>query len=286
MPDAVPTPRLAAPPGACDTHMHVFEPAYPVKPGAPFVPPDAPMGAYLRVQAALGLSRVVVVQSNCYGDDNTLMLDAMRLVGEAARGVAIVGPDVAPDELRRLHAAGVRGARFHMLPGGAMQWPELEPVVERIAALGWHAQVQFNGNEMPRHEARLRALPVNVVIDHIGKFLDPAPPRPDDEPFRSLVRLMERGRCWVKLSAPYESSRAGPPRWNDVAPLARELASRYPERCLWASNWPHPGRDPKPADAALLDLLLDWVDDEAARRRILVDNPASLYGFSRSPENA
>ncbi|MEJ7686028.1 MAG: amidohydrolase family protein [Variovorax sp.] len=273
-------PRLAAPPGACDTHMHVYEERFGLRPGATFVPPHAPAADYAAMQRALGLSRVVVVQANGYGDDNRGMREALHAFGDAARGVAIVRPDIDDGELQALHAAGVRGVRFHMLPGGVLQWPELDPVVERVAPLGWHVQLQMNGNELPRHEARLRALPLDLVIDHVGKFLDPQPPRPQDEAFRSLLRLMDGGRCWVKLSAPYESSKSGPPGYADVAALARELSLRHPGRCLWGSNWPHPTHDPRPSDASMLDLLLDWVDDPAVRTRILVDNPAALYGFA------
>ena len=131
-----------------------------------------------------------------------------------------------------------------------------------------------------RHEARLRDLPLDLVVDHIGKFLDPAPPRVDNPAFRALQRLLDGGRCWVKLSAPYESSRRAAPTYDDVAPLARALVASHPERCVWASNWPHPGQVPMPSSAAMLDQLLIWADDEATRQRILVDNPAALYGFA------
>jgi len=278
------TPRLTTPPGACDTHMHVYETRFGTPVRAQFALPQAPMADYLAMQRRLGLARVIVVQANAYGDDNRGMLEAMRTAGDAARGVAPVSPDIGEEALLALHAAGVRGARFHMLPGGARQWPELEPVAERIAALGWHIQLQLDGHELPRHAARLRALPVELVIDHIGKFLDPGPPAPQDAAFRSLLQLLDTGRCWVKLSAPYESSRSGTPDYADVAPLARTLARRHPGRCLWASNWPHPAREPRPSDASLLDLLGDWTEDEATRRRILVDNPARLYGFDAPVE--
>lgn len=276
-----PRPRFEAPAGACDTHMHVYEERFGLRPGAAFVPPHAPASAYARMQHALGLSRVVVVQANGYGDDNRGMLEALDFFGATARGVATISPDIGDVELQALHAAGVRGARFHMLPGGFLRWNDLEPLAQRIQPVGWHLQLQLDGNTLPDYEARLRALPVTLVIDHIGKFLPP--PRGEGAAFQALLRLMDTGRCWIKLSAPYESSRSGAPAYADVAALARELVRLHPARCLWASNWPHPAREPKPDDAALLDLLQDWAPAPETRQRILVDNPAALYDFAALP---
>jgi D-galactarolactone isomerase len=274
-------PRLVAPPGACDCHMHVFEPHFGASGNPAFEPPQASAAQYLEMRDRLGLERVVVVQANCYGHDNRGMLEAMATLGEGARGVAVVAPHATPAELQRLTDLGVRGVRFHMLAGGALQWAQLDDVVARVQPFGWHVQVQLDGHKLPQHAQQLRALPVDCVIDHLGKFLDPGPPQPDEPAFRSLLDLLDGGRCWVKLSAPYESSRRPAPDHGDLMPLARALVSSHPERCLWASNWPHPARTPPPADAALLDLLLAWADDDGTRQRILVDNPARLYGFDR-----
>ncbi len=275
--------QLIAPPGACDCHMHVFADRFAAPDDARPRPPQASVAMYREVQAALGLQRVVVVQSNFYGSDNRGMLEALTAYGAEARGVVVVTPDVDDAELQRLTDLGVRGVRFHMLPGGTLQWEHLDAVVARVQPFGWHVQVQFNGWELPQHEQQLRRLPLDIVIDHIGKYLEPAPPTVDDPAFASLLRLLDGGRCWVKLSAPYESSRRSAPAYDDVAPLARALVQSHPERCVWASNWPHPGRVPTPSNAVMLDQLLNWADDDATRRRILVDNPASLYGFPPSP---
>ena len=276
-------PQLIAPPGACDCHMHVFADRFAAPDDARPRPPQASVAMYRAVQAALGLQRVVVVQSNFYGSDNRGMLEALTAYGAEARGVVVVTPDVDDAELQRLTDLGVRGVRVHMLPGGTLQWEHLDAVVARVQPFGWHVQVQFNGWELPQHEQQLRRLPLDIVIDHIGKYLEPAPPTVDDPAFASLLRLLDGGRCWVKLSAPYESSRRSAPAYDDVAPLARALVQSHPERCVWASNWPHPGRVPTPSNAVMLDQLLNWADDDATRRRILVDNPASLYGFPPSP---
>lgn len=264
--------------GACDCHVHVYEDAWPLAPTATFKPPHAPASAYREVQQALGLARVVVVQPTGYGFDNRCTLDAIAQLGAGARGVAVVPPDVKQAELERLHQGGMRGVRFMMLAGGLLGWDSLETMAARIAPMGWHIDLQLDGRALPQHEAMLSRLPGPCVIDHIGKFLGPV--TPDGEAVQTLCRLLDGGRFWIKLAAPYESSKSGPPGYADVAPLARLLAARFPERCLWASNWPHPNVRPQPSDAALLDWALRCFDgSEAGRRRMLVDNPAELYGF-------
>ncbi len=270
-------PKLRVPAGACDCHMHVYEDRFPIVPQATFKPPHAPLAEYRQVQRALGLTRAVVVQPNGYGFDNRCTLEALAGLGTAGRGVATVPVDVADAELERLTRAGVRGARCHLLPGGMLTWEALLPLAARISAFGWHIQLQLDGRELPRYAAALSRLPVPLVIDHNGKYLEPV--ATDHPAFKALLRLLAGGNTWVKLSAPYETSRQGPPRYADVGALARALVAAHPSRCVWASNWPHPGRDPRPDSAALLDLLRDWAPDAATRRRILVDNPAQLYGF-------
>lgn len=277
-------PRLIAPPGACDCHMHVFEQRFLAPEDTRAIPVRATAAMYREVQAVLGLQRVIVVQANMFGSDNRGMLEAMAESSAQARGVVVIEPDVDDAELQRLTNLGVRGVRFHMLPGGHLHWAQLDAVAARVRPFGWHVQLQCNGWELPQHAEQLARLPVDVVVDHLGKFLDPAPPAVDDPAFGALLRLLDGGRCWVKLSAPYESSRRDAPDYADVAPLARALVASHPERCLWASNWPHPGRMPTPSDALMLDQLLAWADDDTTRHRILADNPAALYGFS-SPES-
>ena len=270
-------PELRVPEGACDCHIHIYEDRFPVVPQAVFKPPHAPLADYLAVRKALGLSRVVVVQPNGYGYDNTCTLEAMAALGNTARGVAIVPPDTPDAELERLTRAGVRGIRYFLLPGGILGWDSLETMAARVRNFGWHVQLQLDGRELPRYEEALARLPVPLVIDHNGKFLDPV--QTSHPGFQSLVRLLRAGNTWVKLSAPYETSKAGPPHYADVGVLARALVAANPERCVWATNWPHPAQNPRPESAPLLDLLLEWADDDATRSRILVDNPARLYGF-------
>jgi D-galactarolactone isomerase len=260
-------------PGVCDCHLHIYRP-----PAAAPVPANAGLADYRRLQQRLGLERAVIVQPAAYGCDNRCTLESTAALGEAGRCVVIPAPEADAATLAALHGRGARGVRFHMLPGGPLGWDALEPLARRIAPLGWHVQLQMRGAGLPEVETRLAALPVPVVIDHIGRFEGGT--TPEAPPFRTLLRLIEAGRAWVKLSAPYWSSTEGAP-FADVAPLVRKLAEVAPERLLWASNWPHPSiTGAKPDDATLMELLLGWLPDDDTRRRVLVANPARLYGFA------
>jgi D-galactarolactone isomerase len=205
-------------------------------------------------------------------------LAAVKTLGADARGIAMLPPQPDDDEIAGLHEAGIRGLRYMMIGKGLASWSDLYADAAGIAPFGWHINLQLDGRELPLHEAALKDLPCKLVIDHVGKFLEPV--LPDSEAFRALCRLVEHGRCWVKLSAPYETSRVGAPGYDDVALLARALAERYPERCLWASNWPHPNARPRPDEALLLEWLIRCAGDEGTVRKILVDNPEAVYGFA------
>lgn len=267
------------PPGACDCHVHVYGDAYPLAPSATFKPPQGPLQAYRQVQAELGLERVVLVQATAYGYDNSCMLDALAILGNSARGVAIVSPEVSDAQLERLHATGVRGVRYMTIPnsGGLVSWDSIEAMSARIAPLGWVINLQLDGRDFPLREDLIKRLRSKVVIDHNGKFLKPV--APSDPAFLALLRLLERPGRWIKLSAPYETSEVGPPGYDDVSALAKALVRTHPDRCLWASNWPHPNRVPPPSNAALLELLSEWAPDAATRQAILVSNPAAAFGF-------
>ena len=268
---------LTAPQGACDTHLHFYNAKFPSAPTALMTPPDAWVDDYCLIKNRLNLERVVVVQPTTYGTDNSCQLEAMKSFGKNARGVMVADTSTPDEELDRLTRLGVRGVRFHMLPGGALPWDILEEMAARVHNFGWHVQLQMNGREFPHREEMLKRLPCDLVVDHVGRFMGPVPT--DDPAFKVLLGFLETGRCWVKLSAPYESSESGPPDWADITAEARALVKAAPERMLWASNWPHPGQKNPPDEADLLDLLLDWVDDEAVRNRILKENPAELYGI-------
>ena len=265
-------------PGACDSHMHVYEDAYPLAATATFKPPHAPASAYRTVQRELNLARTVVIQPTGYGFDNRCTLAAVAALGPQARAIVVVAPEAASAELESLHSLGARGVRYMMLPGGVLPWSGLERTAAAIAPLGWHIDLQLDGRELPLHEATLTRLPCRLVIDHVARFMGPV--EPDSEPLRALCRLLDNSRCWIKISAPYESSRSGPPGYGDIAWIARLVARRYPERCLWASNWPHPNQNPAPSTAAMLEWALGFCADSGAQKQALVDNPAELYGFA------
>ena len=272
------TPKLKAPPGTCDTHMHVYDGRYPTAPTAKFVPPDAPVSAYKKMSKRLGIERTVVVQPSTYGKDNRCTLEAVATLGANARCIVVVDESVSDLELDRLTRFGARGIRFFMLPGAPLPWEILETMSARVAPFGWHVQLQLDGRDLPDREAVLKRLTSTLVVDHVGKFLEPVPLHHPG--FRVLQGLVDGGRTWVKLAAPYEVSTVGPPNYDDVGKLAKALAKAAPERMLWASNWPHPTPGVAvPDDAWMLDMLLDWIPDETARNKALVDNPAQLYGY-------
>lgn len=274
-----PPPKLLAPPGAVDCHMHVFLEGFPARPGGPPITELASVDDYRTVQKRLRLERVVLTQPNAYQFANGAILSALGQFGpDRARAVIVVAPDTGVPDLERLHARGVRGARIMNLPGGAVPIAAMKPVEDRVRDMGWHLMVQFNGREIDGHLDALDAIESDYVIDHLGKFMPPV--AADDPRVDALCRLLDRSNAWLKICGAYETSLTGAPDFADVAPLARRLIAHAPERLIWGTNWPHVGvsRDDYPDDAALLDLLLDWADADA-RRKMLLDNPVALYGF-------
>ena len=269
------------PPGAWDSHIHILDPRFPTVPGAVYQPPVATVADYQLLQRRLGLERVLVIQSSTHGTDHACLLDAIRRLGPDARGVGMVAASVTDAELARLAAGGVRGARCLMTPGGVVAWEDVPKLAARIQAFGWHTNLQMRGNDLPERFQTIRDLPGPVVIDHLGLFSRPVPP--DHPEVAVLLRLLDTGRLWVKLSAPYGGGRMGPPPFVAMWPLARALLRYAPDRLVWGSDWPHTFMTEvyklPPGDAAmLLDLLLEWTEDDAVRRRVLVDTPQDLFG--------
>jgi len=278
---ALPEPRLLVPPGSWDCHIHVLDPRFPTVADAVYQPPVATAADYRTVQHRLGLERVLVIQSSTQGTDHACLLDAIQQLGPGARGVAMVDAVVTDAKLARLTQGGIRGARCLMTPGGVLSWDDVPGLAARIQHFGWHTNLQMRGNTFPERFDTVWALPGPVVIDHLGLFSRPV--EPDHPEVQVLLRLLDTGRIWVKLSAPYGGGKMGPPPFTAAWPLARALIRHAPERMLWGSDWPHTFMTEvyklPPGDAAtLLDLLLDWTDDEAVRHRILVDNPDALFG--------
>ena len=184
-------PRLKAPPGTTDTHMHIYDSRYPTAGTAAFTPPDALVADYLKVRARLGIGRTVVVQPSTYGTDNRCTLDAIAALGPSTRGVVVVDQSVSDAELDWMTKIGVRGIRFHMMEGGALPWDILETMAARVGNFGWHVQLQLDGRKLPEREALLKRLPGTLVVDHVGKFMEPVPT--DHPAFRVLLKLVESG---------------------------------------------------------------------------------------------
>jgi predicted TIM-barrel fold metal-dependent hydrolase len=272
-------PKLRAPPNACDCHMHIYDSRFPVAPNAKLRPPDATVDAYRLFQKRIGTARNVVVTPSTYGTDNSVTIDAIAKLGAAARGVAVVDTSVTDAELKRLNNLGVRGIRFNLVQSGATTIDMLEPLSKRVNDLGWHVQIHMLGDQIIEAADLLRRLPSPIVFDHLARI--PQPAGVDHPAFALVLKFLDKGRSWVKLSGAYQDTKTGPPTYADVSKVARAYVKASPERLVWASDWPHPTEkaDAKPDDAVLFDLLADWAPDEAIRNRILVDNPVALYGF-------
>jgi len=276
-------PRFKAPPDACDSHVHIYDPRFRMKWPNLRAVTDASVAQYRLLQQRLGTARVIVVQPAAYGTDNAVTVDAVAQVGiDKARGIAVVHPTVTDTELVALDKAGIRGLRFtlHEPRTAVTSVDMIEPLAHRVARLGWHVQLHLRGDQVVEMADLIDNLPGTLVFDHMGRL--PQPQGARHPAMAILKREIDKGRAWVKLSGPYLDTQTGAPRYADVKAVARELAMHAPERCVWGSDWPHPTEPTeKPDDAVLLDLLQEWAIDEATRRRILVDNPAKLYGFQQ-----
>ncbi|MGA3127511.1 MAG: amidohydrolase family protein [Candidatus Korobacteraceae bacterium] len=277
-PDLTP-PKFVAPPGTCDCAVHVVGPfaQFPLMSNRKVTPPEATAEDYRRVMAALRIERAVVAQPSFYGTDNRCVREAILASNGAWRGVAVIDPEISESELLGLHQAGFCGVRINLLMGGGPGLDGLDRIAERIRHLSWHLQLFLDAHDLPKIAQRLRRLPVPLVIDHMGY----APPAEGTgQPgFQTLLHLAREG-CWVKLSAAYRIS-AQPYPYEDVVPLVRALVEAAPSRMLWGTDWPHPAFTAlMPRDGDLLDLLPSWIPDDGIQKRVLVDNPAALYGFA------
>ena len=273
-------PRFQAPPGAVDAHLHIYDARFPMAFPTLRGTLDASVADYRLFQKRIGTTRAVVVQPAAYGTDNNVTAAALRELGaDVARGIAVVHPNVRDTELESLHAAGVRGLRFTQHdPNTAITTPEMiEPLTRRVAEMGWHVQLHLRGEQIVAMADLIERLPGTLVIDHMGRI--PQPQGIHHPAFALVRRWLGEGRTWVKLSGAYLETRTGSPFYADVTRVAREYVKAAPGRVVWGSDWPHPTEHTKPDDAVLFDLLHEWAQDEALWRRILVDNPETLYGF-------
>ena len=270
-------PRLA---GATDCHLHIFgtPDRYPFTPERFYTPPEASLSDYDALSSSLGLDRMVIVQPSVYGMDNRCTLDMCVKAGKArARAIVVVDDSVSDAQLKEMSDIGARGIRINALTPAGIPIEKIQVLADRIAPLGWHLQFWISGAQVVELADVIRKLPVPAVFDHMGQFgLEGGLNNPQ---LKALLGLLKEDHCWVKLCG-YRLSKDGPP-YGDVRKQAEALIAAAPDRCVWGTDWPHPHMQekPYPDDKLLLDLVGEWAGDETQRKRILVDNPARLYGF-------
>jgi 2-pyrone-4,6-dicarboxylate lactonase len=273
-------PSFAAPRGACDTHAHVFGPAnrYPFSEERTYTPPDCTIAQYLGLLDILGFDRGVIVQGGANGRDNRVTLDAIATAPARLRGVAVIPAGLGETDLTALHAGGIRGVRMSTVVGGGVDFRALTPLAEEVGPLGWHVMLHFGkAGELIDIAPTLHAIRAPFVLDHMARITGAE--GVNSEVFKVLLALLDTDRCWIKLASLYRLSGEPFPH-RDMLPMIHEVVRRRPDRIIWGSNWPHPiHTGPMPNDGDLVDLIPVWVEDEADRHRLLVDNPAALYGF-------
>ncbi|UVH55694.1 amidohydrolase family protein [Variovorax paradoxus] len=284
-PDTLARPSFTVPAGACDSHVHVFESEdrYPHVDQPHYTLPDGPLTKLDAMCESLGLARYVIVQPSFYGTDNRCMLDALDIAGERARGVAMVADSVTEDTLHDMHRRGVRALRLDLFLRSGLPTAELVQYIQRSVrmtkALGWHLQFYTPGWVVRDLIPYLGDIDADFVIDHMGYMLESDGLTRQD--FDLLLKVLADGRGWMKLSGPYRVAKDG--NFEKLRPLAHAIVDALPERTIWGSDWPHipdGARD----TGELLNLLAPWAPDAPARQRILVDNPARLFGFAPIPQ--
>ena len=286
--DSPTKPDFVLPPGSVDSHCHVFGPGaeFPYAPERKYTPCDAGKAQLFALRDYLGFARNVIVQATCHGADNRAMVDACLASGDRARGVATVRRTVSDDELKQLHAGGVRGVRFNFVKRLVDFTPkdELMEIAGRIQKLGWHVVIYFEAVDLPELWDFFTALPTTVVVDHMGR---PDVTKPvDGREFALFLKFMrDHSNVWSKVSCPERLSVAGPPALNDernayrdVVPFARRVVEEFPNRVLCGTDWPHPNlKDHMPDDGLLVDFIPHIATTAALRQKLLVDNPMRLY---------
>ncbi len=272
-------PDFVVPAGAVDAHCHVFGPAnqFPYAPERKYTPVDAPKEKLFALRDHLGFSKNVIVQASCHGKDNAALVDALRASNDNARGVAVVSPDITDAELEDMHDAGVRAVRFNFLK--RLVDPAPKPVytrmAERIAKLGWHVVVYFEEADREELVPFLKSLPTTVVIDHMGRPEIKA--GVDNSGFKAFLDLMDDDKFWVKVGCPERLTIDGPP-YDDVAPFAKSLIQRAPDRVLWGTDWPHPNmKSHLPDDGLLVDRIPVIAPSPELQQKLLINNPLLLY---------
>jgi predicted TIM-barrel fold metal-dependent hydrolase len=291
-----PTSRVSfdVPAGACDCHAHVFgaPQLFPFVDARTYTPGLANVEQLRALHRRLDIDRVVIVHASVYGTDNSATLDALKQLGSRARGVAVIDGKTPDASLSGMKAAGIRGIRVNLGTAGvtdpAAGRERFRAAVARAKALDWHVQVFTQLSMIQALRDDVLGCPVAVVFDHFGGARGTT--GSGIEGFDTLLELVQKG-AYVKISAPYLGSREAPD-YADMAPLAKALIRANSERILWGTNWPHPDTSQVPGrkntdvspflpidDVRMLNQLALWAPDARLRKKILVDNPAGLYGF-------
>jgi len=273
-------PKIKPPPGACDTHIHLFGPAvkYPFAPDSPYTSRDALPETLFALQDKLGLSTAVVVSPGGYGRNYSLLTDVLAKHPDRLRGIALMRDDTPPSEYGRLTKLGVRGMRMMSAKRGQHVPNYSREVAARGHDHGWHVQFYPHGTDIVEYADKLLALPNPIVLDHFASI--PAAGGVDQPAVKTVLKMLDTGRVWLKLSGPMRCTTENFP-YPSVTPLAHAFVKHAPERMVWGSDWPHVNLDGREMvnDGDLLDLLAEWVPDNAVRNHILAQNANALYGF-------
>jgi 2-pyrone-4,6-dicarboxylate lactonase len=280
------TPTFKAPPGAVDTHTHIFGPAaiYPFSPTRPYSPPDASLEAFRALHQKIGVERAVIVNATVHGFDNRVVTDAIAQSGGRYKGVANVNNAMSDAELVALGKAGICACRFAFVKrlGGVGDMNVFRTLVDRVAAIGWHVDIYLEAGTIREFVPILKALPVTYVIDHMGTIS--AAKGVDDPEFKALLDLQATDeKCWIKISGPERASASGPP-FHDAVPFAQKLIDNAPDRVIWGTDWPHPNVKFMPNDGDLVDLIPLYTADPAKQNKLLVTNPERLFKFDAKAE--
>lgn len=287
--------QSALPSGACDCHIHVIGDSakFPFVPERVYTPEPATASASAAFHRSLGTTRTVVVTPSVYGSNNACTLDALATLGASARGVAVIDDKTTAAAMQDMERAGIRGIRINLETAGqtdpAIGRARLQAAIDRLRGSRWHIQLFTRPSVIAGIADLVEAAPMPIVFDHFGGAQAAA--GMNQPGFDALLRVVKSGRAYVKISGAYRVSTQAPD-YPDVRPMAEALIAANPDRILWGTDWPHvdsavvPGRSAttvvphlKIDDAGLLRQLFVWTPDAATRRKILVDNPARLYGF-------
>ncbi len=272
-------PRYTPPPGAVDAHCHVFGPmaAFPFSAKAKYMPQDAGSDALFALRDHLGFARNVIVQASCHGTDNAATLDAIMRSDGRARGVAVVDPAISCEELAALHEGGMRAVRFNFLKRLVDDAPKdrFLDLAKRLPD-GWHVVIYFEADILAELRPFIDAIPVPVVIDHMGR--PDVTQGPDGADMAAFHRLLDsRDDIWFKATCPDRLDPHGSP-WDDFAHAVAPLVADYEDRVLWGTDWPHPNmQDAIPDDGHLVDMIPRVAPTAILQRKMLIDNPMRLY---------